>query len=66
MELITLLFFIAFGIALYFAPYLVAIARAKRNSVPILLVNIFLGWTVLGWFGALIWSFMHDAPEPQA
>jgi hypothetical protein len=24
--------------------------------VPIVVINILLGWTVLGWIGALVWS----------
>jgi hypothetical protein len=26
------------------------------NSVAILMLNLFLGWTVIGWIIALIWS----------
>ena len=33
----------------------------KKQRVPILLVNLFLGWTVLGWVGALIWA-LTDTP----
>ncbi len=40
----------------YFVPSIIAFARKHRNAVPILLLNIFLGWTLLGWIGALIWS----------
>ena len=34
--------------------------RAQRNHrerKPILVLSIFLGWTVLGWIAALIWSY---------
>lgn len=41
---------------LYFLPsYL---GRKNKNFIPILLINIFLGWTLLGWLGALIWAIV--------
>jgi Superinfection immunity protein len=33
----------------------------KKQRIPILLVNLLLGWTVLGWVGALIWA-LADTP----
>ncbi len=43
-------------IALYFVPTIVAFARKHKNAVAILILNIFLGWTGIGWIGALIWA----------
>jgi hypothetical protein len=40
----------------YFIPSIVAFARRHHNAVPILFLNIFLGWTLIGWVGALIWA----------
>lgn len=42
--------------ALYLLPTLVAFLRKHHNKAQILLLNLFLGWTFLGWIGALIWS----------
>lgn len=42
--------------ALYFLPTLVAFARGHHNKAQITLLNLFLGWTFLGWIGAIIWS----------
>lgn len=53
---------IALGIALYFLPAI--IGRHKRNHASILLFNLFLGWTVIGWVIALIWAVSQDAPAP--
>ena len=50
------------GLALYFLPTIIAAARHAKNLVAILLVNILLGWTGLGWVVALVWSFV-DAPS---
>jgi hypothetical protein len=57
-------FFPIFGIgfAMYFLPSIVAIARNKRDTTAILLLNIFLGWSVIGWIVALVWAFKTDVP----
>lgn len=41
---------------IYFAPTFVAAKRAHPNGTSIALLNIFLGWTFIGWLVALIWS----------
>lgn len=46
--------FLMFAIALYFAPAIIAAARNTHNATAILLLNLFLGWTVVGWFVALL------------
>ena len=56
MEALLLLFVVGVALALYFLPTVVAMARGHRQTVPILLLNVFLGWTFLGWVFALIWS----------
>jgi hypothetical protein len=45
-----------FLFALYLLPTLVANHRDIHAVAGIALLNIFFGWTVLGWFGALIWA----------
>lgn len=55
--------FLIFTLAIYFLPTMIALGRSHHNGVPIVLVNIFLGWTVLGWFWALIWSCMNPPPQ---
>jgi hypothetical protein len=46
--------FLLFITALYFAPAIIAAARHTHNAAAILLLNLFLGWTVIGWFAALL------------
>jgi hypothetical protein len=41
----------------YFLPSLVAVARGHQSWLEIVTCNLFLGWTVLGWIVAFIWSF---------
>ena len=40
--------------AIYFLPFLVAYNH--KNAVGIFVLNLFLGWTLIGWVGALIWA----------
>ena len=46
--------FLVFGLALYFLPAIVAAVRHTHNATAILLLNLFLGWTVIGWCVALL------------
>ena len=48
---------------IYFIPSMVAYYRDHQSLTGIILLNIFLGWTFLGWVGALIWSV---SPKRQA
>lgn len=54
--------FMIFMGALYFLPAIIAAVRHTHNSVGILLLNIFLGWTVVGWFVALFMA-MFSTPS---
>jgi hypothetical protein len=51
------------GLIFYFVPSFVAFARRHPQRGWILLVNIFAGWTFIGWVGALIWTFI--TPDGQ-
>jgi hypothetical protein len=42
---------------LYFLPTIVAANRGHAVA-PILLLNLFLGWTVIGWFAMLLWALL--------
>lgn len=44
----------------YFLPALVANSRHHRNAAAIFMLNLFLGWTFLGWCAALVWSFTDN------
>ena len=47
-------------ILIYFIPSMVA--GGKRNYTAIFWLNLLLGWTLLGWIGALIWALTQDRP----
>jgi hypothetical protein len=46
----------------YFLPWLVALGRGKANTVSIFLLNLFLGWTLVGWVVSLVWATTQDSP----
>lgn len=46
-----------FATALYFLPFLIAALRIHPQAGAIFALNLLLGWTVIGWVGALVWSF---------
>ena len=50
------IFWVVLFFAGYFLPSFIAILRNHKNKLAILLLNILLGWTVLGWVGSLVWS----------
>lgn len=49
------------GVAIYFLPSLVAAGRHAHNTAGIFMLNLFLGWTGIGWFIALCLS-LFSAP----
>jgi hypothetical protein len=48
----ALLITVAYGL-----PALVAVYRRHRRAEAIAMLNLFLGWTVVGWLAALVWAF---------
>jgi hypothetical protein len=48
---------------IYFVPSLIAANREHRNLVAIVILNALLGWTILGWVGALIWAVIQAQPQ---
>ena len=70
MEAIFGLFFVLFifaGIAAaYFVPVIVAISRKHHQILAIFVLNLLLGWTILGWAGALVWACIKPQTNPSA
>jgi hypothetical protein len=54
--------FFGFGFVMYFLPSIIALVRSKRDITAILLLNLFLGWTFIGWVVALVWAVKTDVP----
>lgn len=52
----TTVLFMTGAVCFYLIPYIIAGARKTTHSTAILFLNLLLGWTFLGWVGALVWA----------
>jgi len=59
------LFWLVVLIALYFLPTIVARLRGAENPNPTFIVNLFLGWTFIGWVVALAMGAGAKVREPK-
>jgi hypothetical protein len=55
------MFSLLFLVVLYFLPAI--IGRDKSDAAGIFLLNLFLGWTLIGWVAAFIWAIASDRPH---
>ncbi|WAP61813.1 superinfection immunity protein [Pseudomonas fortuita] len=49
---------------LYMLPTIEAKLRGHTNIASIALVNLFLGWSLIGWVVALVWAFKKPETAP--
>jgi hypothetical protein len=47
---------LAFILSLYVMPSAIAAVRGHHQLAAIFILNILLGWTIIGWIAALIWA----------
>jgi uncharacterized membrane protein len=59
MHLLFAFLLIPFGV-IHFLPSIVAALRNSRHTLAIFLINLFFGWTVIGWIIALIWAITSE------
>ena len=52
-------------LAIYFIPAIVASNRRHRNRTAIGVLNLLLGWTLIGWVAALVWALTADVEPPK-
>ncbi|MFP5232561.1 MAG: superinfection immunity protein [Acidobacteriota bacterium] len=62
LPLLLLILIGALVILLHFLPTFVAGSRQVKNFWWIFLVNLFFGWTLVGWVVALLWA-LRDTPR---
>ena len=55
----SILIIIVVSLFLYFLP--TVIGWRKRNATAIFVLNLFLGWTFIGWIVALVWACTQDS-----
>ena len=56
LDAISLILLFIIPLFIYFIPWIVASSRNLNNSNQIFILNLFLGWTLVGWVVALVWA----------
>ncbi len=44
----------------YFLPVAIAFNRRRANTGAIFALNLFLGWSLIGWVVALVWALKEE------
>lgn len=52
-------------LVLYMLPSVIAHDRKHPRKAGVIALNLLLGWSILGWIGALIWAFSCDKPKKE-
>ena len=60
---VLILVLIVIGGGLYFLPSIVAASRSHKNTDGISILNLFLGWTLVGWVASLVWAVSGSSSE---
>lgn len=47
-------------INIYFLPYTLAKRKGRNDRFWVFWVNLFIGWTILGWIGCIVWVQQDD------
>ena len=62
MEAIVLIIFLA----AYFIPFIIAIIRRIKNSMAVFFLNLFLGWTVIGFFVLIFYASLTNVKSNES
>lgn len=60
MKAITVIIGILLCLTIYMLPAGIGIIRGRSNAGAIFVLNLFLGWTLIGWVIALVWAVADD------
>jgi len=44
----------------YFLPFAIAFHKKRANTGAIFALNLFLGWSLIGWVVALVWALKDE------
>jgi len=44
----------------YFLPFAIAFHKRRANTGAIFALNLFLGWSLIGWVLALVWALKQE------
>ncbi|RKQ28683.1 superinfection immunity protein [Oceanobacillus halophilus] len=60
MEGLILFIVVIIAAAFYFLPTIVAKINNQPNFASILVLNLFLGWSLIGWVVSLVWAVKKE------
>ena len=60
MDMLLVLFILILIVLFYFIPAIKAYETKHRQKEAILILNLFLGWTTIGWVVALVWAYIKE------
>jgi heme/copper-type cytochrome/quinol oxidase subunit 2 len=63
---ILVIFGVVITVLLYFVPAMVASNRKHSQTTAIAILNLFLGWTLIGWVAALVWALTNPGSLTEA
>ncbi|MGU9962208.1 MAG: superinfection immunity protein [Candidatus Puniceispirillales bacterium WSBS_2018_MAG_OTU23] len=63
MEIILIILSLFLVLLLFFLPTIVASYREHKRTGGVILLNILVGWTGLGWILLLTYSLLSEAKE---
>lgn len=52
-------------LVIYMIPTIIAVNRGHPQVGAIFVLNILLGWTLLGWVGAFVWAMVNSGSGPR-
>lgn len=53
------------AIYIYFLPGMLATSRSHRDNMAIFALNLFTGWTILGWLLSLVWALTGNVEKEE-
>ncbi len=53
------------GIFLYIVPAIIAIIRRHPQTGAIIILNVFLGWSIIGWVVSLVWAVTNNDTKKE-
>jgi uncharacterized membrane protein YccC len=62
----TTVIILIFVVAIYMLPTLIAFGREHPRRDLVTVLNIFLGWTLIGWLAVFLWAALAPVEELPA
>jgi len=64
-EPLPVLMLVFLSIIIYIFPSIACFVMKSKHSTRIIIANIFVGWTIIGWFACLIYALSGPIEEAE-